>query len=154
MSSDHRDTFKRIREIVTETGQHADDVADKLESLKARDPDERTAMLLNTFLDEQRALADKLRRHADNMDSKTAGEFAQFALDVAPDDANEPPAEVPAEAVTQWLLAENARVMGLFQELSRTVASDSVREAVDAMVEMMDSFARKIARESGDTGDI
>jgi len=152
--SDQRDTFKQIRQIVAESARHADGVAEKLVSLKTGDVDGRLGLLIDTWISNQRTLASNLGQYAEDMDKTIAEEYAQYKMDVNPNDVSDPPGSPTAASLTRWLLDENARVGSLFGELERSGASEQSREAIGALVQLMESHARRIARENEDSDDI
>ncbi len=78
----------------------------------------------------------------------------QYKLDVDPDDLAELPSPIDGDALTQWLLGENNRVMALLKELAENVSADEARDSINGLVQLLDGLDRRIARESRDTGDI
>lgn len=155
MSPDRRDTFKQLKQIIEETAIHLEAVADKMDAMQSRDPDERLALLLKTYIAEQRSLVARLRKYVEDMDQETAArEFAQFTMDVDPDNVTEPPESIDGNSLTEWLLGENVRVTEFFRELSETATSEAAGEALGSLVELMDGHDRRISRQGADTGDI
>lgn len=155
MSTDRRDTFKQLKQIVEETATHLEAVADKMDAMQSRDPDERLALLLKTYIAEQRSLVARLQEYVEDMDQEPAArEFAQFTMDVDPDNVTEPPESIDINSLTEWLLGENVRVTEFFRELSETATSEAAGEVLDSLVELMDGHDRRISKQSADTGDI
>lgn len=154
MSSEQRDTFKQFSEIVDEMAQHLEAVASTLESVRAKDVEERLDILLETWISEERSLTGRLREFANDMDDEAAGEYAQFTPDVDTDDVAELPKDLTRTSLTQWLLEEHDRIAGMFRKLSETASADAAKESANSLLELMEGHDKRLARESSDSEDI
>ncbi len=148
-----RDTFLSTRDLIVRAMEHSSKIEQCLGALHGVDGRSRTALLRDTFQEEQAKLTSAFERYLQEATPSVLDTFAQASVAI-PELCHEPAAPVTADSLTEWMLNVNKVFTTVFSEAADAVEATPAHPVFENLATRVHSHEMRIAQSADGASDM